>query len=574
MAVNDSTRQHGSIGKLAAALAFSAALWLHSSAVAQAAADERPNFLVIMADDLGYSDIGAYGGEIETPNLDRLAAGGLQFTNFYNSSRCSPSRANLLTGRYAHRVGMGENGGSMSLEVRTVAEELRDASYRTAMVGKWHLTRATPLKDPAEHLQWINHQAYFDRDFGDRNTYPAARGFDTHYGIVWGVSSYFDPFSLVEGFEPIRTVPKDFYITDALSDRAVSDIEELAKDDQPFFLYLAYTAPHWPLHAPESAIAKYRGRYDGGWEKLQEERYARQVKLGLIDPKVTPKTSLTGDWAPHPAKPWTELSAAERAHQSEKMAVHAAMIDVMDHGIGRVIAALKRAGEYENTVIVFVSDNGASPETMDGEGYQPGYDRQSETRDGRKIHYGAHQPTLGSDTSMAGIGPYWANAANTPWRYWKAEAYDGGIHTPMVVSWPKGMKRKSGTRVDTLGHVMDIAPTFYELANVKPRTSGQPPIDGISLAPVLAGKQVSRSEPLFFEHEGSRAVILGDWKLVARAPGPRSPVYAPWALYNLKQDRSETRDLIEKEPKHAARLIKLWNEWSTNVKARQRREPA
>jgi arylsulfatase len=567
MAVNKWLKQVG------AALAIGAALWAQTSSAAQAA-DERPNFLIIMADDLGYSDVGAYGGEIDTPNIDRLASGGLQFTNFYNSARCSPSRANLLTARYAHRVGMGENGGSMSVDVRTVAQEFKDAHYRTAMVGKWHLTRATPLADPAEHLKWINHQAYFDRDFGDRSTYPAARGFESHYGLIWGVSSYFDPFSLVEGFEPVRTVPKDFYITDALSDRAVRDIESFAKDEKPFFLYLAYTAPHWPLHAPESAIAKYRGRYDGGWEQLHEARYAKQVKLGLIDPATTPKSQLAGDWAVNPEKPWDQLSQAERAQASAKMSVHAAMIDVMDQGIGRVIDALKRTGQYENTVIVFVADNGASPETMTGSsGYQPGYDRQSETRDGRKIHYGADQPTLGSETSMAGIGAFWANAANTPWRYWKAEAYDGGIHTPFIISWPKGLKLKNGTRVDTLGHVMDIAPTFYELAGVKPQTQGQPPIDGVSLAPALAGKKKSRGKPLFFEHEGSRAVILDDWKLVARAPGPKSKVYAPWSLYHLAKDRSETRDLVKTEPKRAAAMAKLWNEWSTSVHARQRSEP-
>ncbi|HWK50536.1 MAG TPA: sulfatase-like hydrolase/transferase, partial [Steroidobacter sp.] len=460
--------------QVGAALAIGAALWAQTSSAAQSA-DERPNFLIIMADDLGYSDVGAYGGEIDTPNIDRLASGGLQFTNFYNSARCSPSRANLLTGRYAHRVGMGENGGSMSVDVRTVAEEFKDAQYRTAMVGKWHLTRATPIADPKEHLKWINHQAYRDRDFGDRSTYPAARGFQTHFGLVWGVSSYFDPFSLVEGFEPVRTVPKDFYLTDALSDRAVRDIESFAKEERPFFMYLAYTAPHWPLHAPEQAIAKYRGRYDGGWEKLHAERYAKLVKLGLVNPSTTPKTQLSGDWAVNPEKPWDQLSQAERAQAAAKMSVHAAMIDVMDQGIGRVIEALKRTGQYENTVIVFLADNGASPETMSGtRGYQPGYDRQSETRDGRKIQYGAEQPTLGSDTSMAGIGAFWANVANTPWRYWKAEAYDGGVHTPFIVSWPKGLKLKPGTRVDSLGHIMDIAPTFYELAGVQPQTEGQP----------------------------------------------------------------------------------------------------
>jgi arylsulfatase A-like enzyme/beta-xylosidase len=542
-------------------------------ATSASASHERPNFLIIVADDLGYSDIGAYGGEIATPNIDRLAAEGVSLTNFYNMSRCSPSRASLLTGRYPHRVGMGENGGSMSPDVRTVAEELKRAGYATAMVGKWHLTRATPIADPVEHLKWVNHQAYFDRDFGDRQTYPAARGFETHYGMVWGVGSYFDPFSLVEQFEPVRSVPKGFYLTDALSDRAVTDIGRLARADKPFLMYLAYTAPHWPLQAPAQAIAKYRKRYERGWEELRKERHARQIELGLID-RSMPLSELAGDWSQDPGKSWSSLSERERAMQAEKMAVHAAMVDVMDQGIGRVLAALQASGQYDNTVIVFLSDNGASPETMSAAGYKPGYDRPSETRDGRPISYEALQPNIGADTSMAGIGAYWANAANTPWRYWKAEAYDGGTHTPFIISWPKGMKRKPGARAQDFAHVIDITPTMYELARVRPTLEGQPPIDGISLAPVLNGRHVARTEPLFFEHEGSRAIIDGDWKLVARAPGPRSEEYAPWSLYNLARDRAETRDVIAQEPERAKQLAARWAEWSTAVKARQRREPA
>ena len=562
------------LSSIAAAALLVACTSDRPEAAEQPPADDRPNFLVIMADDLGYSDIGAYGGEIATPNLDRLAGEGLSFTNFYNLARCSPSRASLLTGRYPHRVGMGENGGSMSLGVRTVAQELRDGGYSTAMVGKWHLTCATPIADPVEHLKWINHQGYFDRDFGDRATYPAARGFETHYGLIWGVANYFDPFSLVEGSEPVRSVPKDYYITDALSERAARDVERLARADKPFFLYLAYTAPHWPLHAPEAAIAKYRGRYKAGWEQLRKERYARQVKLGLVDPKTMPLPALSGDWATAPGKPWDQLSDAERAAQAEKMAVHAAMIDVMDQGIGRVIAALKASGEYDNTVIIFLSDNGASPETMDGAGYQPGYDRPSETRDGRRINYDTIQPAFGSETSMVGIGPYWANAANTPWRYWKAEAYDGGTHTPFLISWPKGLKRRAGGRVHDFGHVIDVTPTLYQLAGVRPRREGQPPIDGASLVPAFTGGRVNRAQPLFFEHEGSRAIIEDGWKLVARAPGPSSEVYAPWALYNLAQDRTETRDLSDAEPERAATLAGRWTEWLRAVNARQRREPA
>lgn len=247
---------------------------------------QHPNMIVIMGDDIGYSDLGAMGGEVDTPNLDELARHSLRFSNFYNMSRCCPSLASLLTGRYPHRVGMGENGYSLSKTVPTVTEELRDAGSTTTMVGKWNLTAATPLKQRTEQLKWLNHQGYRGRDFGDRSTYPAARGIQHHWGTIWGIGDYYDPFSLVDDFTPVQSVPKDFYYTDAISGHAVGEVKRLSRGTQPFMMYLAYNAAHRLLMAPESVIRKYLPRYVGGWEVMRRERYARQVKLGLIDPAI------------------------------------------------------------------------------------------------------------------------------------------------------------------------------------------------------------------------------------------------------------------------------------------------
>ncbi|MBY9063599.1 arylsulfatase [Sphingomonas yunnanensis] len=532
---------------------------------------ERPNMIVIMGDDIGYSDIGAFGGEIDTPNLDELARHSLKFSNFYNMSRCCPSRASLLTGRYPHRVNMGENGNSLAKDVPTVAEELRDAGYATTMIGKWHLTAAVPLKERTEQLKWLNHQAYRDRDFGDRTTYPAARGFEHHWGTIWGIDDYYDPFSLVDDFTPVQTVPKGFYLTDAISDHAVSEVRRLGGGTQPFMMYVAYTAAHWPLMAPEKVIQKYLPRYADGWERLRADRYARQISLGLIDPATNQVPALDKGYENNAGIAWSNLTAAERAVQVRKMATHAAMIDVMDQGIGRLIKALKDSGQYEKTVIMFLNDNGASPEIMT----YADYDRWSETRDGRRVQYGEYPEVaaIGGETTMATIGSYWASAANTPFRWWKAEAYQGGTHTPFMMSWPGHMGSREGMTVADAAHVVDVTPTLLALAHVTPRAS-RAPVDGVSLDGALKGRAVARQRPLFFEHEGSRAVIDGQWKLVARAPGPSSPVYRAWELYDLGNDRTETTDVAAQNAAVVRRLEGLWDGWAREVGVRARIETA
>lgn len=524
------------------------------------AGSKRPNIIVIMADDVGYSDLGAFGGEIDTPHLDALATRSVRFANFYNMSRCCPSRASLLTGRYPHRVGMPGNGTSLSRAVPTIAEELRDAGYATSMVGKWHLTAATPMPDKAEHLKWLNHQAHHDRDFGDRATYPRARGFDRFYGIIWGVADYFDPFSLVDGDAPVREVPKDFYLTEALSDRAVTEVRRMAAGRDPFMMYLAYTAAHWPLMAPEPMIEKYLPRYRAGWNQVRRDRYARQVKRGLVDPAVDRLEPVETRYENNASISWERLTPAQREQQARKMATHAAMVETMDQGVGRLIAELKRSGAYDNTVIIFTVDNGASPEVM----VEPGYDRPSETRDGRSIAYGEYpdQP-IGSERTMACIGAQWASAANTPWRYWKAESYQGGTHAPFLLSWPAVVSGASAAEAREPAHIVDVAPTLLDLAGVKPR-SGTAPIDGISLAPVLDGATLPSDRPLFFEHYGARAVVSGRWKLVSLAPGGNR-ADLPWALYDLENDRTETQDVRQLHPEIVARLEGLWMAWAREV---------
>jgi arylsulfatase A-like enzyme len=532
----------------------------------------HPNILLILGDDIGFSDIGAMGGEIDTPNLDALAQRSLRFTNFYNMSRCCPSRAALLTGRYPHRVNMGENGNSLAKSVPTVAEELHAAGYATTMVGKWHLTAAVPLENRNEHLKWLNHQAYADRDFGDVSTYPTARGFDRFWGIVWGVANYYDPFSLVSGTTPVRSVPKDFYLTDAISDHAVAEVRRLAPGRRPFMMYLAYTAAHWPLMAPEPLIRKYLPRYAGGWDQVRRDRYDRQVRLGLVDRASNPLPTLDRGYENNASIAWRNLTPRERAVQVRKMATHAAMIEKMDQGVGRVIAELKASGQYDNTVIVFLIDNGASPEVMTS----ADYDRWSETRDGKAVQYGEYPDLakIGGDQTMAGIGAYWASAANTPFRYWKAEAYQGGTHTPFFVSWPAGIGVNSGRDIGDNAHVIDVAPTFLALAGVRPRLPSTQPVDGTSLTPLFRpGGRIDRSAPLFFEHEGSRAEIEGKWKLVARAPGPGSPVFRPWELYDLSTDRTETRNVANAQPAIVQRMIGRWNAWAAAVGVRRRIEP-
>jgi arylsulfatase A-like enzyme len=499
----------------AVALAGLGAMSLADSA---AKADEtpRPNFVIIMADDLGFSDIGCYGGEIETPNLDRLAAAGLRFTQFYNSGRCCPTRAALLTGLYQHQAGVGHMirdlgvpsyQGYLNQNCLTIAEALRSAGYRAYLSGKWHVGE-------------------------NQGHWPVDRGFDRSYSLVSGATNYWrldrGRVFVIDGqwHEP----GEGWYATDAFSDHAVAFVEDAHRHGKPFFLYLPYTAPHWPLHAHQRDIAKYKGKYLDGWDKLRQQRYERLVKLGLID----------SAWPLSPRDPkapaWDTLSQQQKETFDHKMAVYAAQIDSMDQGIGRLISRLEELGQLHNTLIVFLADNGGCHEGVDRG--QPGV-------------------PAGPPESFLSYGLPWANASNTPFRWFKHWVHEGGIATPCIVHWPAGLKHKGITH--DVAHVMDLMPTCLELAGAEyPQShNGQPltPLEGKSLVPVLNGQPRAGYEYLFWEHSGNRAVRHGKWKLVSARGGD-------WELYDLAADRSELNNLAQERPQFVAQLTAAYDAWA------------
>lgn len=524
---------------------------------------QKPNIVVIMADDLGFSDLGCYGGEVDTPALNGLAENGLRFNAFYNTSRCCPSRAALLTGQYPHQAGIGQMTmdrnlpgyrGRLDEQTVTLAEVLKTAGYQTGMVGKWHVSPTENLGGN-EQLEWLNHQTEKET-FSDLDTYPTARGFDKYYGNIWGVVDYFDPFALVNGTEPVKEVPKDFYYTDAIGDSAVAYVDHFVREEKPFFLYVAHCAPHWPLMAPEEEIKKYEQVYDEGWQKIREERYKKLIEKGIFKGDTTKLSEFM----------FPDLKWAENENEnwdSRAMAVHAAMIDRMDQNIGKLIDKLEATGQLDNTVIMFMSDNGASSERPSQ--YGIGFDRPSETRDGREIHYPVkkseeHLP--GPETVMSGIGPVWANVANTPFRYWKARVYEGGITSPFIVHWPAGIKEQ-GVVKSQAAHIIDIMPTLLELSGA----TYPEEFNGNTIDPYMGESMVSAftnteeapiNETLFWEHFGAAALRQGDWKLV------KLDGNADWELYNLKEDRTEMNNLAAKYPE---RLKAMQEEWNTMAKA-------
>lgn len=515
----------------------------------------KPNVIVILADDMGFSDIGCYGGEIDTPNLDALAQGGMRFTQFYNTARCCPTRASLLTGLYPHQAGIGHmmedrklDGyrGDLNTDCVTIAEALRPAGYKSYAVGKWHVTRSTKPRNKADQHNW-----------------PLQRGFDRFYGTIHGAGSFFDPNTLtrdnafVSPFADPEYPTDNYYYTDAISDHAVRFVSEHDKGN-PFFLYVAYTAAHWPMHAREKDIAKYKGRFSAGYDSIRKTRYEKMQKEGVIS---TGNTTL---W-PLPRK----LGEREFWEWDQRnMEVYAAMVDRMDHGIGRLVAALKANGQYENTLICYLQDNGGCAEGM-GRGPK-GVSRAAsatlpplskdflqpdmipkQTRDGFPVRQGKGVMAGASDTYI-GYGEAWATVSNTPFRKHKHWVHEGGISTPLIVHWPAGILRK-GSLEHTPGHLIDLMATAVDLAEAAypPHTK---PLEGRSLTPLFAGGKIER-EAIYWEHEGNRAIRSGDWKLVAEHD-------QPWELYNIAQDRSEQHDLSSQQPERVKRLADMWNQYA------------
>jgi len=498
----------------------------------------RPNILLILNDDMGFSDLGCYGGEVRTPTLDRLAAGGLRFTQFYNTARCCPSRASLLTGLHPHQAAVGHmmddlglDGyvGDLSPNCVTIAEALGAAGYGTYMSGKWHVTR---FCDEPKH------------------NWPCQRGFDRYYGIITGASNYFDAETLTRDNERIQS-PRDgeYYITDDFSNRMAEFIDDhfAGNDDKPFFGYLAYTAPHWPLHAPDEDIARYAGRFDAGWDALRTQRLERMVQMGIIDPswQLSPRDPNQPPWEGEPHKAW----------QARRMEVYAAQIDRMDQGIGRVVEALERAGELDNTLIVFLADNGGCEEEI-GVPREP----TAYLRDGRPVKAG-NAPTIwpGTEDTYCSYGVPWANLSDTPFREYKHWVHEGGIATPLIVHWPAGIDGDhNGQLRHQTGQLPDIMATFLDVAGAEypRRRDGEDvqPLEGFSMTPALADDPPLR-DVLYFEHEGNRCVRRGKWKLVNKFPGG-------WELYDMDADRTELNDLVDVHPEIVAELSALYDAWA------------
>lgn len=489
-------------------------------------ADDRPNIVLIMADDMGWSDIGCFGGEIETPHIDRIAGEGMKFTQFYNNGKCTTTRASLLTGLYPRKGGRGQE--LLTEEMVTLGEAMKLAGYQTGLSGKWHNGNKAPHR-------------------------PFDRGFDKSYGLWDGCCNFFDPNQADPKFKGgkvrffgeddrrITEFPEDFYTTDAFTDHALASIKNAVDSKKPFFHYIPYTAPHYPLHARPEDIRKYAGKYDGGWDKLRKDRYQRQVEMGLIDPKVYPEPGPNPD-----NETWEKGKNENLEWETARMEVYAAMVDRMDQQIGRVLALLDELGIAENTLILFHSDNGGCPESPGG----------NDT---------SHFP--GPKEYYSHVGENWAFAQNTPFRRYKSHTHEGGIASPLVVRWPA--KVKPGQTTHQVGHIIDFLPTFLDLGNTDypADREGKPLLkeEGISLAPLLRDgqKEVERSAPLFWFWSKNRAVREGNWKLVWE-----NKSRAGWELYDLSKDRTETRNLADQFPDRVQEMAEMWEAWAetTDVK--------
>ncbi|CAN5422823.1 arylsulfatase [soil metagenome] len=532
-------------------LALALIPWL--SAVSARA--EKPNIIPILSDDMGFSAPRCYGGEIETPHLDRLAAGGLRFSQFYNTGRCCPTRASLLTGLYPHQAGVGhmtdDNGlpgyrGDLHRDTPTIAEVLRPAGYRIYMAGKWHVTRFTAPDGP-------------------KDNWPLQRGFDSFYGTITGAGSFFDPTTLCRGETYITPEndpdyqPEVYYYTDAIADNAIAFLQDHAVEhaDKPFFLYASFTAPHWPMHALPDDIEKYKGKFDGGYGPVRQARVARLKELGLL-PDRWDVTQQVGDWSKVEHKEW----------EARCMEVYAAMIDRMDQQIGRLMAEVERQGRAENTLVLYLQDNGgcaegmgrqnaanakedATYEPLGRDGLQPKIWPPMQTRDGRAVQVGPDALPGPADTYIA-YGENWANVSNTPFRLYKHFVHEGGIATPLIAHWPGGIAAAvAGGWNREPAHLIDIMATAVELGG-----ADVPAAEGVSLVPAFAGNSLERAAPIYFEHEGNRAVRDGKWKLVAKG------VRGSWELYDMEADRTEMHDLSAGEGDRVESMAAAYDEWA------------
>lgn len=478
--------------------------------------ERPPNIILIMADDMGFSDISCFGSEIATPNIDALAEDGLTFTQFYNTGRCCPSRASLLTGLYSHRAGIGQMVGLrdhpsylgyLNDQCLTIAEALQPAGYHSYLSGKWHVGSA-------------------------REHWPLQRGFEKFYGSNTSQGHYFRVYEgrlLLHNNREVDT-PEGWYATDAFTDSTIAFIErhQETRADEPFFMYLAYTAPHWPIHALPEDLELYEGKYAGGYDSVRQVRYGNMKRLALLNelPELSPLDETVPDW-----------SDVNRQDEARKMEVYAAMIHRMDQGIGKIMQRVKDLGIERNTVVVFLSDNGGCAE---------------------EIHRSEPGAVIGETASYESIGLPWGNVANTPFRKFKSWVHEGGISTPLIIKYPQMIKE--GSKTSEVGHIIDLMPTFLELAGLNyPEAAGGKQllsIDGKSLVPVFTTGTREGHEVLFWEHEGKRAVRKGQWKLV-------SAYNSEWELYDIANDRDESDDLSGQHPDKVNELRRLYEDWAT-----------
>lgn len=488
------------------------------------AGQTRPNVVLILADDMGYSDLGCMGSEIETPNLDALSHEGVLMTNVCNVSKSCPSRAALLTGLYSWRAGMGamtnEHSqipayqGYLNRHCVTIAEVLQEAGYHTYLSGKWHVG-------------------------DDPENWPEQRGFEQTYHIPNGGGIYFYPSlfaersnrPLIENGQQIQP-PQGWYSTDGFTDRALSFIARPENQTTPFFLYVPYIAPHYPLQAKPEDIDKYRNRYQAGYQAIRDARFAKQEATGVVEPGFP--------LSKPEFKPWEQMNAKKQASEAERMAVYAAQVDCIDQNVGRIVQALKDQGLYENTVIIFLSDNGAVMNHFNKTPDRP----------------------FGGPDCYASVG-VWQNVCNTPFRQGKGREYEGGIKTPLIISWPAGL-RQHDCKVRDYAHIIDVLPTILELTGTSyPRTfAGNEiqPLDGRSFLPLLEGRHINRNRPLFFEHMGWKGMRQGRWKIVHR-----NKKDLPWELYDLKVDPYETTDIAGQHPARTRKMARQWDRWAAEV---------
>ena len=542
---------------------------------------DRPNIVLIMADDMGYSDIGCYGSEIETPNLDKLASHGLRFSQFYNTSRCCPTRASLLTGLYPAQTGVGRMTvtdynipgyrGDLNHQSVTIAEVLKTAGYKTYISGKWHVTK---------QLEDVDSLKY---------NWPRQRGFDKFYGTIIGAGSFWDPYTLTRNNtyitpenDPVYK-PDHYYYTDAISDNAVKYLEQYKSESEgkPFFMYISYTAAHWPLHAPDDEIEHYKGKYDQGFDAIRQKRVERLKKMGLINKKWE-VTKAVARWDTLSNKGW----------HARNMEVYAAMITRMDKGIGKIIKKLELTNELQNTLVIFLQDNGASAEELEWVKNRGAIDTLStvslykamgkdeiqndmvpnQNRNGYPVIMQSKKVLSGSDETYNAYGPTWANTSNTPFRQFKHWVNEGGISSPLIVQWPSRINAKDEIRHQP-SHLIDIMATCVDVAGATYPSEYKGnviiPMEGKSLLPVFLNNEMINRDALFFEHEGNRAIRQQKWKLVSKAQD--QPKYYikldslpidQWELFDMEKDRTETTDLAWKNPEIVRELSNKWYQWA------------